>query len=105
VEQHERCGDENAYKRHAHAEYSNVDGPLLTVRPILEPVTGRPASAFSCGYAEFIAQVDIAALEVIKGSLPRPQLHTVKAWAVPRRGALQAAWEACAAGRNPGRIE
>jgi hypothetical protein len=48
---------------------------------------------------------DIATLEVIRGSLPPPQLQTVKAWAIPRREALLAAWDACAAGRNPGRID
>ena len=65
----------------------------------------HPPPHFHARYAEFIAQVDIATLNVIKGSLPLPQFQTVKAWAVPRRKALQAAWDACAAGRNPGRID
>jgi hypothetical protein len=64
----------------------------------------HPPPHFHARYAEFIAQVDIASLEMIKGSLPAPQLQTVQQWAGPRREQLQAAWDACAAGRNPGRI-
>lgn len=35
----------------------------------------HPPPHFHARYAEFIAQVDIGTLEVIKGSLPTPQLR------------------------------
>ena len=64
----------------------------------------HPPPHFHARYAEFIAQVDIQSYEVIKGSLPLPQLQSVREWAAPRREQLLAAWDACVAGRNPGRI-
>ncbi len=64
----------------------------------------HPPPHFHARYAEFIAQVDIATLDIIKGSLPAPQLQTVRQWGMLRREQLREAWDACAAGRNPGRI-
>jgi hypothetical protein len=64
----------------------------------------HPPPHFHARYAEVIVQVDIATLEIIKGSLPASQLQTNRQWAMPRRKQLHAAWGACAAGRNPGRI-
>ena len=65
----------------------------------------HPPPHFHARYGEFVAQIDIEALEIIKGSLPRPQMRTIQEWAAARRQALQKAWEACGAGRNPGSIE
>ena len=65
----------------------------------------HPPPHFHARYAEFVAQIDMVTLEIIKGSLPRPQLRTIQAWASPRRGALQRAWILCLGGGNPGRIE
>jgi uncharacterized protein DUF4160 len=60
---------------------------------------------FHARYAEFVAQIDIETLEIIKGSLPRPQMRTIQQWATSRRQALRAAWDACNSGGNPGSIE
>jgi hypothetical protein len=65
----------------------------------------HPPPHFHARYAEFVVQIDLATLEVIKGSVPRPQLRAIQEWAMPRRGALRAAWTACLGGANPGRIE
>jgi hypothetical protein len=65
----------------------------------------HPPPHFHARYAEFLVQIDMATLEIIKGSLPKPQLRSVQDWASPRRVALRAAWDACRAGDNPGRIE
>jgi Domain of unknown function (DUF4160) len=65
----------------------------------------HPPPHFHARYAEFVAQIDLATLEVIKGSLPRSRLRTIQEWASPRRAALEAAWNACLSGSNPGRIE
>ncbi|PWB58631.1 MAG: hypothetical protein C3F17_18280 [Bradyrhizobiaceae bacterium] len=63
-----------------------------------------PPPHFHARYAEFIAQIEIERLVIVKGSLPNPQLRMVQEWASSRREQLRAAWEACASGSNPGRI-
>jgi Domain of unknown function (DUF4160) len=65
----------------------------------------HPPPHFHARYAEFVAQIDIERLEIIKGSLPRPQMRTIQQWATSRRQALRDAWDACNAGGNPGSIE
>jgi hypothetical protein len=65
----------------------------------------HPPPHFHARYGEFVAQIDIEALEIIKGSLPRPQMRTIQQWAAARRPALRIAWEACRAGASPGSIE
>ena len=65
----------------------------------------HPPPHFHARYAEFLAQIDIGTLEIIRGSLPRPQMRTIQQWATLRRQALQDAWNACSAGKNPGSIE
>jgi hypothetical protein len=65
----------------------------------------HPPPHFHARYAEFIAQINLETLEIIKGSMPRPQMRMIHEWAVPRRGVLRAAWDICSAGGNPGRIE
>jgi Domain of unknown function (DUF4160) len=64
----------------------------------------HPPPHFHARYAEFIAKIHIETLEIMKGSLPRPQLRTVRDWAETRRGALLNAWGACGAGVVPERI-
>jgi hypothetical protein len=63
----------------------------------------HPPPHIHARYAEFIAQLDIASLDIIKGS---PASATVADGAAvgSRRAQLLAVWDACAAGRNPGRI-
>jgi hypothetical protein len=64
----------------------------------------HPPPHFHARYAEFIVKIDIETLEIMKGSLPRPQLRTVREWAEPRRNALLRVWLACGAGEKPERI-
>jgi uncharacterized protein DUF4160 len=64
----------------------------------------HPPPHFHARYAEFIAQIDLATLEIIKGSLPNPQMQDVRNWGSSRRDQLRAAWDACAAGQSPGSI-
>jgi uncharacterized protein DUF4160 len=68
-------------------------------------VDEHPPPHFHARYAEFVAQIDMATLEIIKGSLPRPQLRMIREWALPRRQALRAAWDICSGDGNPGSIE
>jgi hypothetical protein len=65
----------------------------------------HPPPHFHARYAEFVAQIDMDTLEIMKGSLPRPQLRMIQEWALPRRDALRAAWDACSSGGKPGSIE
>jgi hypothetical protein len=65
----------------------------------------HPPPHFHARYAEFVAQIDMTTLEIIKGSLPRAQLRMIREWASPRRMALLQAWDFCRADRDPGRIE
>jgi hypothetical protein len=65
----------------------------------------HPPPHFHARYAEFVAQIDIETLQVIKGSLPRPQMRTIQQWARLRSQALREAWDACGTGENPGSIE
>jgi hypothetical protein len=65
----------------------------------------HPPPHFHARYGEFVAQIDLETLEIIKGSLPRPQMRTIQQWATARRRALREAWDACGAGGNPGSIK
>ena len=64
----------------------------------------HPPPHFHVEWAEHQAVIDIDRLEIVEGSLPRPQLRKVMAWAEPRRIQLHAAWMACQADLSPGRI-
>jgi Domain of unknown function (DUF4160) len=65
----------------------------------------HPPPHFHARYAEFVAQINLDSLEIIKGSMPRPQMRTIQEWASLRRETLRAAWDICVASGNPGRIE
>jgi hypothetical protein len=65
----------------------------------------HPPPHFHARYGEFVAQIDVQNLEIIKGGLPGPQMRTILQWATSRREALRAAWDACSAGENPGSIK
>ena len=67
-------------------------------------VDEHPPPHFHARYAEFVAQMNIESLTIIKGSLPNPQFHLVREWASTRRKELMAAWDACDSGLNPGKI-
>jgi hypothetical protein len=62
------------------------------------------AHATMSGTVPTVAIIDGVKIEFYFDEHPPPQLQTVHTWATPRREQLLAAWAACAAGRNPGRI-
>jgi hypothetical protein len=64
----------------------------------------HPPAHFHAVFAEHRAQIDIATLRVLKGRLPRAKLRFVISWAETRREALEQAWEAVLAKRNPEKI-
>jgi hypothetical protein len=64
----------------------------------------HPPPHFHAVFAEYRAQIEIATLQVIKGSLPPNKLRTVISWAQARQGALKIAWDAVSAKRKPERI-
>lgn len=64
----------------------------------------HPPPHFHAKYAEHMALIEIEGLTVIHGSLPRPQLRKVMAWAQTRRPALRNAWVACESDLDPGKI-
>lgn len=64
----------------------------------------HPPPHFHARYAEFIAQIEIEDIKVLKGELPRPQLRKVVVWAAPRRELLRVAWQQCEDGFVPDRI-
>jgi len=64
----------------------------------------HPPPHFHAQYGKHAAQIDIRTLEVIAGSLPRPQLALVLAWGFLRQRELMQAWEAVSNDKRPGRI-
>ena len=59
---------------------------------------------FHARYAEFVAQIIIADLELREGSLPLPQLRQVREWAATRTEALLVEWERVELGNNPRKV-
>lgn len=55
-------------------------------------------------FAEHRAQIDLATLRVLNGSLPPAKLAVVLAWAMPRREALQSAWNTVQGQQRPEKI-
>ena len=64
----------------------------------------HPPPHFHAVFAEHRAQIEIEALAVLKGRLPRAKLRVVLSWAETRREALELAWEAVQAKRKPEKI-
>lgn len=64
----------------------------------------HPPPHFHARYGKHEAQIDIRTLEVIAGSLPRPQLAFVITWGFLRQRALMNAWTAASQDKHPGRI-
>lgn len=56
---------------------------------------------FHAQYAEFKAVVDIRALRIIKGELPRRAQHLVMDWAELHQADLLRDWDLCRADRQP----
>ena len=59
---------------------------------------------FHAVFAEFVAQIRIDPVEILKGKLPPNKSKSVLDWAAEHRGALFEAWNAMAEGRKPERI-
>lgn len=60
---------------------------------------------FHALYAEYEAQIDIRALEIIEGKLPNRALVLVLEWAAQHRGALMEDWNLCEAMQRPNKIQ
>ena len=60
---------------------------------------------FHAYYQEEVAIYTIDSIDLIAGSLPRPQQRLVEAWAEIHREELVANWERLQQGRSPDRIE
>lgn len=60
---------------------------------------------FHAIYGEFEAIIDINALNVVRGSLPRRALELTLDWAELHRAELLVDWELCAAKQLPKSIE
>jgi Domain of unknown function (DUF4160) len=65
----------------------------------------HPPAHFHAVFAEHRAQIDIASLRVLKGSLPHAKLPTVISWAEPRRELLMHAWRVVLAKQKPEKIK
>ena len=65
----------------------------------------HPPPHFHAAFAEYRAQIDVATLTVIRGSLPPAKLQAVVEWACTRQDALNRAWDAVLAKRLPEMIE
>ncbi|MDE3177503.1 MAG: DUF4160 domain-containing protein [Pseudomonadota bacterium] len=59
---------------------------------------------FHAVFAEHAAQIRIAPLEVLNGSLPASKLKAVLTWAGQNREGLMDAWLSLQAGRKPRRL-
>ena len=60
---------------------------------------------FHAYYQEEVAIYTIDSIDLIAGSLPRPQQRLVEAWVEIHREELMANWERLQQGRSPDRIE
>jgi hypothetical protein len=59
---------------------------------------------FHARYAEHEAEIEIASLDLLNGSLPRRAMALVLEWAAVHRAELRINWEAARAGRPLARI-
>jgi len=65
----------------------------------------HPPPHFHAVFAEHRAQIEIGALRVLRGGLPRAKLAAVIEWAGARQDALLMAWQMTLTKRRPDRIE
>ncbi len=76
-----------------------VDGVAIRFYP-----DEHPPPHFYAVFAEFAAQIQIAPLEVLRGSLPAAKVKVVLLWASQNREGLMDAWIELEAGRKPRRL-
>lgn len=64
----------------------------------------HPPAHLHAVFAEHRAQIEIASLRVLNGSLPHAKLAVVVSWAQTRQAALQHTWDVVLAKQRPERI-
>jgi hypothetical protein len=64
----------------------------------------HPPAHFHAVFAEYRAQIEIASLRVLSGSLPHAKLAVVISWAEARREALKRTWDTVLAKQKPEKI-
>jgi hypothetical protein len=79
---------------------ATVDGVKIVFYP-----DEHPPPHFHAKYAEFVAQIRISPVQVLKGSLPPNKVANVLKWTAEHQGELLASWNALAAGQKPGKIK
>ena len=77
-----------------------VDGVKIQFYP-----DEHPPPHFHAVFAEFVAQIRIDPLSVLRGSLPPNKLNVVLVWAAANHDGLMRAWAAIEAGRKPERLQ
>jgi hypothetical protein len=65
----------------------------------------HPPPHFHARYGEFEAKIDIDALKVLEGHLPRRALNLVREWAIMHREELLDNWRLCSENAPPVKIE
>ena len=65
----------------------------------------HPPPHFHARYGEFEAKIDIDALKVVEGHLPRRALNLVREWAIMHREELRDNWRLCRENAPPAKIE
>ncbi|MGA7239547.1 MAG: DUF4160 domain-containing protein [Bryobacteraceae bacterium] len=60
---------------------------------------------FHARYGEFEAKIDIAALSVVEGHLPRRALNLVREWAIMHREELHDTWRLRRENAQPAKID
>lgn len=78
---------------------ARIDGVKIEFYP-----DEHPPPHFHARISEFIAQVRIDPVEIMKGSLPPNKIRDVLDWAGQHRDELMNAWNEMDAGRKPGKI-
>jgi hypothetical protein len=65
----------------------------------------HPPPHFHAVFAEFVAQIAIEDLRVLKGTMPSPKLAVIRAWAEKRRDVLKRTWDMTIAHERPEKIK
>ena len=84
-------------------EISRFLGIVITM--YAEPGARHKTPHFHARFGESSATFEILSGDLIVGSLPKPQLRLVEAWAILRQSELEEDWRLMIAGRSPNRID
>jgi len=77
----------------------------IVIRMFVEAGGSHHLSHFHAYYQEYVGIYGLEPIELIAGSLPRPQERLVLAWAELHRHELLSAWNTLQGGRPPSKIE